>query len=145
MLHVHIHILYSTIYFCRHRSCMSFKWCTHQKYMEEKGDLFWLKLKFIVNHSSSISHKFTSASHTQTCILHVHPCLCSFLLPVDGSPRGPWGKDLCAPKSCFSPHYCQGIHWWLMIDYISASAQGFPSACDLQQLRALVALAATLT
>ena len=32
-----------------------------------------------------------------------------------------------------------------MMDYISAGAQGFPSACDLQQLAALAALAATLT
>lgn len=32
-----------------------------------------------------------------------------------------------------------------MMDYISATAQGFPSACDLQQLGALSALAATLT
>lgn len=32
-----------------------------------------------------------------------------------------------------------------MMDYISAAAQGFPSACDLQQRRALFALAATLT
>lgn len=31
------------------------------------------------------------------------------------------------------------------MDYISASVQGFPSACDLQQLRALAALAAALT
>lgn len=31
------------------------------------------------------------------------------------------------------------------MDYISAAAQGFPSACDLQQRRALFALAATLT
>lgn len=32
-----------------------------------------------------------------------------------------------------------------MMDYISAGAQGFPSACDLQQLGALAALAVTLT
>ena len=32
-----------------------------------------------------------------------------------------------------------------MMDYIVDRAQGFPPACDLQQLRALTALAATLT
>lgn len=75
----------------------------------------------------------------------MYTCLCSVLFPVDGSPRGPQGKGLRGLKCCFSPHYCQGIHRWLMMDYISASAQGFPPACDLQQLWALTALVATLT
>ena len=54
----------------------------------KKWKPFWLKLKFTLNQSSGISE------------MQVHACTqihLSFLLPVDGSPRG-----LRAPKCCFS-------------------------------------------
>lgn len=156
-LHVHMRRLYSTIYSygLANRSCVS-SWCTHLRHMEEKCNPFWLNLKFIENQSSSISEMQLHAcihihlslpytlKNTHAYFPRAYPCLCS-VLPVDGGLYGPWGKGLRAPKCCFSPHYCQSIHWWLMMDYISASAQGFPSVCDLQQLGALAALAATLT
>lgn len=147
--------LYRTIYACglAHRSCVSFSWCTHPKHMEDKWNPFWLKLKFIINQSSGISAMQVHTNSPQlptytqkhTYFPHVHPCLCAVHFPVYDSPYEPLGKGLCAPKCCFLPHYCQGIHRWLMMDYILACAHGFPSACDLQQLRALAALVATLT
>lgn len=96
-------------------------------------------------HTDSPQFLTHTLKNTRAYFPHVYPCLCSVLLPVDGGLRRPPGKGLRAPKCCFSPHYCQGIHRWLMMDYISASARGFPPARDLQQLRALAALAATLT
>lgn len=136
---------------------MSFSWCTHPKRMEEKWNPFWLKLKFIIKQSSGISEMQVHAStqihlsfphtlrNTHAYFPHVYPSHCSVLLPVDGGLYRPQGEGLRAPKCCFSPHYCQGIHRWLMMDYISASAQGFFPVCVLQQLQALTALAATLT
>lgn len=156
-----MHRAYSTVYSggLAHRSCMSFSWCIHPKHMEEKWKPFWLKLKFILNQSSKLlgncrcthAHKFTSAFPHTRKDTRISPMYARvFVL----SAPSPCGLAACMDRReeasvllnvVFSPHYCQGIHRWLMMDYISAAAQGFPSACDLQQRRALFALAATLT
>lgn len=106
-------------------------------------EVYCKPVKHYFRNTGTCMHTNSTPRHTHEYFPQVHQCLCSVLPPVDGSLYGPWGKGLRAPKCCFSPHYCQGIH--LMMDYISARAQGFPSACDLQQLWALSALAATLT
>lgn len=132
----------STVAGLAHRSCMSFLWCTHLKRVDEKWNPLWPKLTFIIktveryfgNTGARFGYPHTLIS-THAYFPHVFPRV--FVLPafpVDGGLYGPPGKGLRAPKCCFSPHYCRGIHRWLMMDYISASAQGFPSACDLQQV-----------
>ena len=141
-----------------HRSYMSFSWCIHPKHVEEKWNPLWFKLKFILNQSSKLlgiagAHMRTNSLrlfHTLEKTRAFPRCMpVSLFCPPPplwiGGLYGPVGRGLFAPKCCFSPHYCQGIHRWLMMDYISAGVQGFPSACDLQQRRALFALAATLT
>ena len=62
------------------------------------------------------AHKFASAfPHTRkdTCISPMYARVFVLSAPPPlwiGGLYGPVGRGLFAPKCCFSPHYCQGIH-----------------------------------
>lgn len=120
------------------RNCMSFLWCTHLKHMDEKWNPIVTEADIYYKTSQAVFQTYR-CTHTHRGLFqistHTHRHVCVFpqctvyamsLFCPPPFRYGPSGKDLHAPKYCFSPHYCQGIHQWLMMDYISASAQGFP-------------------